>query len=362
MYPNNSPQQYPDDVSLRELILKGKEWVTYLKSKWLIIFLVGLLCAIIGYFYAFRQKPIYTAALSFALEEDKPNGGGLAGALGIASSLGIDLGGGAGGAFSGANLLELMKSRTLVEKALLQPILVNGKTQSLADYYMTFTEINKGWVDKPELKNIQFNPTVGRSNFTIQKDSILGILYQQIAGEGGGFSVSQKDKKISIITIEVKSTNELFAKYFTETIARVVSDFYIDTKSKKAKLNYEILQKQTDSVRNELNTAITGVAVANDNTYNLNPALNVHRTPSIRRQVDVQANTAILTQLVANLEMAKVSLRKETPLIQIIDSPILPLQKDRPSKLKYLLVGGFLGVMISTFFLVLQKLWERLMQ
>ena len=57
-----------------------------------------------------------------------------------------------------------------------------------------------------------------------------------------------------------------------------------------------ILQKQTDSIRGELNRAITGVAVANDNTFSLNPALNVRRTPSARRQVDVQANTAILTE------------------------------------------------------------------
>ena len=53
--------------------------------------------------------------------------------------------------------------------------------------------------------------------------------------------------------------------------------------------------------------------------------MNVKRVPSVNRQVDVQANTAILTELVKNLELAKVDLRKETPLIQIIDTPILPL-------------------------------------
>jgi uncharacterized protein involved in exopolysaccharide biosynthesis len=70
--------------------------------------------------YAFMQKPTYTASLSFALEDEKSGGGGLSGALGLASSLGIDLGGSAGGAFTGANLLELMKSRNIVEKALLE--------------------------------------------------------------------------------------------------------------------------------------------------------------------------------------------------------------------------------------------------
>ncbi len=360
MEPTNISTRTSDEVSLKELILKCLEWLRYLKTKWIVIILFGFLGATIGYMYAFVQTTTYTAELTFALEEDKSAGSGLSSALGIASSFGIDLGGGgAGGAFSGANLLELMKSRTLVEKALLQPISVKGKTESLADYYMGFTQFNKGWSDNPLLKNIQFNPLEDRDKFTLQKDSILGILYQQISG--GLLTVSQKDKKISIITIEVKSSDELFSKYFTETIAKVVSDFYIDTKSKKAKLNYEVLQKQTDSIRNELNTALTGVAVANDNTYNLNPALNVHRVPTAKRQVDVQANTAILTQLVANLEMAKVSLRKETPLIQIIDSPILPLKKNKHSKLKSLILGGFMFAMFAIFFLLISKLLKQIM-
>ena len=113
----------------------------------------------------------------------------------------------------------------------------------------------------------------------------------------------------------VKTENELFSKLFCEQLLKETSDFYIETKSKKARLNVDVLQHQADSIRAELNNAITGVATATDNVYNLNPAFNVKSTPSKRKQVDVQANTAILTQLVAQLELSKVSLRKETPLV-----------------------------------------------
>ena len=251
--------------------------------------------------------------------------------------------GSAGGAFTGANLLELMKSRNIVEKALLNPITVNGKTQSLAQYFINFNELNKNWSEKPALKNIVFEVDADRSKYTLQQDSILGNLYGSIAGANGLLSVAQKDKKISIISIEVKSTDELFSKAFTESIAQEVSSYYIEIKSKKARQNMEILQHQTDSIRAELNGAITGVAAAADNTFGLNPAMMVRKTPGTRRQVDVQANTAILTQLVTNLEMAKVSLRKETPLIQVIDKPILPLKKEKVGKLKSLILGGFLA-------------------
>jgi uncharacterized protein involved in exopolysaccharide biosynthesis len=154
----------------------------------------------------------------------------------------------------------------------------------------------------------------------------------------------------------MSSTNELFAKYFTEALAKNVSDFYVATKSKKARLNMAILEKQTDSIRRELNGAITGVAAANDNTFGLNPALNVRRVPSARRQVDVQANTAILTELVKQTELAKVTLRKETPLIQIIDRPILPLKKEKVGKAMGILLGGFLAGFLMIMGLITRKI------
>jgi uncharacterized protein involved in exopolysaccharide biosynthesis len=155
--------------------------------------------------------------------------------------------------------------------------------------------------------------------------------------------VAQKDKKISIITVEVKSADELFAQYFSEAIVKEVSDFYVLTKSKKANMNMTILERQTDSVRSELNGAISGVAIANDNTFGLNSALNLKRVPSTRHQVDVQTNTSILTVLVQQTEMAKITLRNETPLIQIIDRPILPLKKEKFGKTKGILMGGGLA-------------------
>jgi uncharacterized protein involved in exopolysaccharide biosynthesis len=350
-----------DEISLKELILKTKYWYRFLLTKWLIIVTAGIIGGAIGIGYAFLTKPEYTAKLSFALEDEKQGSGGLSGALGLASSLGIDLGTSAGSAFSGANLIELMKSRKIIENALLNSVIVNGKTKSLAQHFINFNELNNDWDEKSALKNIDFKIDADRSNFSLQQDSILGNLYEIIVGPKGLLSVAQKDKKISIINIEVKSTDELFSKAFTESIAQEVSSYYIEIKSKKARQNMEILQRQTDSIRAELNGAITGVAAAADNTFGLNPAMMVRKTPGTRRQVDVQANTAILTQLVTNLEMAKVSLRKETPLIQVIDRPILPLKKEKVGKLKSLILGGFLAGFLTVLVLIFKKLFAGIL-
>ena len=346
-----------DEISLKDLITTVKEWRYYLMSKWKVIAIAACIGAAVGLTYSLSNKPVYTATLSFALEDEK-TGGGLGSALGLASTLGLDLGGGGGSVFTGSNLTELFKSRSMVEQTLLSPITYDGTKISLAELFIQNNEWRDKWENKPKLKGIQFLPETKRKYFSREHDSILGEIYKSLSKEG--LSVAQKDKKIAIVSIDVASTNELFSKYFCEALVTQVSDFYIETKSKKARLNMDILQRQTDSIRRELNGAITGVAAANDNTFGLNPAMNVRRAPSARRQVDVQANTAILTELVKQSELAKVTLRKETPLIQVIDSPILPLKKDKFGKVKGILIGGFLGGFLMLIALIMRRLLKEL--
>jgi len=353
-----SKQTSGEEISLKELLIISKEWFFYLLSQWKIIFLVGILGGALGLGLGFLSKPVYTASLSFALEDDKSSGG-LSGAISLASQFGFDLGDNGGGMFSGNNLLELFRSRSMVEQTLLTPVTVNGQSISFAEMYIQNQNWREKWEKDPELKKIQFLPNANRRQFSRVQDSILGNIYGVLSTNG--LSVLQKDKKVDIITLELQSPDENFAKYFTEALAKNVSDFYIETKSKKARTNMDILQKQTDSVRAELNSAITGVGIANDNTFGLNPALNVRRSPSAKRQVDVQANTAILIELVKQAEMAKVTLRKSTPLIQVIDYPIFPLKREKLGKLKGLVLGGIIAGILIVFVLIIKRLIKRIM-
>ena len=338
-----------DEISLKELIQKIQKWIAYLKTQWKLIIGIAALGGIIGFVYASFQKPTYLATTTFVLEEDKGGGGGLGGAMGLASSFGFDLGTSGGGLFTSSNIIELMKSRLVVEKTLLNPVQIAGKEISLADYFIQINELKS---------KVNFPVNADRTKFSLEQDSILQVISIGLTKEN--LTIIQKDKKVSIISLTVKTESELFSKLFCEQLIKETSDFYIETKSKKSRLNVEILQHQVDSIRGELNGAITGVAAASDNVYNLNPAYNVKKTPGTRRQVDVQANTAILTQLVAQLELSKVSLRKETPLVQLIDRPILPLEKIKVGNLKSFILGCFYAVFFTIFCLVFYRLYRKM--
>jgi hypothetical protein len=349
------------ETSFKELILKLKEWCAFLKSKWKNVFFAGVIGGVIGLTFAWFEKPNYKAILTFAMEEDKGGSGGLSGALGLASSFGIDLGGaGGGGAFAASNLSALMKSHLIVEKVLLDSYNINGKTRTLAEYYIEVENLRNKWSKNPDLQNIQFLPNADKSKFSRLQDSILFELHKELTKKEN-LDINQKDKKVTIVAIEVNSKDELFSKLFCEAIANETSEFYIQTKSKKARMNTNVLQKQADSVRAVLNNNITGVAREADNVYNLNPTLNIRSANSRKIQIDVTANTEVLKQLVVQLELSKITLRKETPLIQLIDRPFLPLQKEKFGKFKSLVLGVFISGFLMTLFLILERYFKKIL-
>jgi LPS O-antigen subunit length determinant protein (WzzB/FepE family) len=69
-----------DEITLKEILVKAKEWYVYLLSKKNKVILAAIAGAILGLGYSIFKKPIYTASLTYALEDGK-SGGGLGNAL-----------------------------------------------------------------------------------------------------------------------------------------------------------------------------------------------------------------------------------------------------------------------------------------
>lgn len=345
-----------DEISLKELILKIKEWYQYLLSKWKIILIAGVIGGALGLTYAFLKKPLYTAETTFVLE-DGDSGGGIGAYAGIASMVGLDLGGGGGGIFQGDNILELYKSRRMIQQTLLSKDTFNGKPELLINRYIEFNQLKEKWEKKPETENLKF--TADAAQFNRTQDSVMGKIVADI--DKNYLEVSKPDDKLSIIEVKVKSKDELFAKAFADHIVQTVNDFYIKTKTKKSAQNLAILQHQADSIKNVLFSGISGVASAVDANPNTNPAFQTLRVPSQKKQLEVQANGAAYQEILKNLEVAKISLRKDKPLIQVIDEPVLPLPMDKLGKAKGIILGGILFGFVSLIFISIQKILKTLL-
>ena len=69
----------------------------------------------------------------------------------------------------------------------------------------------------------------------------------------------------------------------------------------------------------------------------------------------MQANQAIYLEVVKQLELAKAAHRNKTPLIQIIDKPLFPLENNRWNLINTLIFGIFGGGISMVFLLSLQR-------
>lgn len=330
-------QKSVTEVSLREFLLKTWSIIRYLLSKWILIITVCIIFGLIGVLYAWLKKPLYVAEMSFVTDtESKGTFGAYAG---LAAQFGLDLGGGSSTLFEGDNLIELLKSKKLVMQTLLSPVAKQGDSRLMIDLYLE--EVAN--IDEYAGKNAFSRPGIIPER---KRDSILLKVTESIVTQD--LVIAKRDKKLSIIDMQMKSRSEFFSKQFSELLAQNAIRYYTDYKITKSRQNVAILEKQTDSVRRILYGNIGDVASIND--LNVNPVRQSIRAGSQRKQVEVQASGALYAELLKNLELSRLSLRKETPLIQIVDTPILPLKKKGIGRLfaglMFAAVGGGLTILV----------------
>ncbi len=348
----NNQQQ---EIKLKDLILTIADWVRYYLSKWKSFVLAGLVSAVLGLLYALFQPRIYTAEVTFALEEKTSS---MAGYAGLASQFGIDLSKGEGGAFTGDNILELFKSQLIIENTLLSEVSIEGKRELLVNRYISAYKLDEAWEKKESLKGIKFISSQPRNQFSRVQDSLLHSISFLI--RSSNLMVNRLDKKLSIMTVKVQTEDELFSKEFTEVLAKNVYEFYINTKTKKTRANVDLLQARVDSVKMALDGEMYGAAAAQDR--NLNLIMAKGRLNLAQSQIKIQLLTALYGELIKNLELSKLTLMREEPLIQIIDRPILPLSVTKAGKLMSLILGGIAGGILMLLFLTAKRIYKQTMQ
>jgi uncharacterized protein involved in exopolysaccharide biosynthesis len=64
--------------------------------------------------------------------------------------------------------------------------------------------------------------------------------------------------------------------------------------------------------------------------------------------------------MIQNLEILKMTIDQNTPLVQVIDRPTLPLLKHKLGKLKGLVLGGFIGGFLAVLALSFGYFYEKL--
>lgn len=300
---------------------------SYVKTKllWLLYTLLFIVsCSLVYYFVL--QKPKYEAITTFILEEKTSAVGG--GLSGLASQIGVDLGGltGSIGLFAGDNILDIIRSRSIIEKVLISKVDSSKGLQSetLVDLYINWNNLHQKWADKDDLAKINYL-TYSNNKSTRLQDSILFVVYEKI--NKNNLIVERANKKGSIFEVKTIAGNEVFAKLFTERLVLETIKMYLNIKTGTATRNIQRLENRADSLMNLLNSKSFRSA-----TLQVLDANIAYKTSSVPVEVSQREKTvtyALYTEVVKNLEASRMALASQTPVINLLDNAKYPLEDKR---------------------------------
>ncbi len=328
----------PQTIKYSELKAVIQRFANYFISQYKIILFTTFLTSALGLLYGKLQPSTFKATSTFIVEDKSGKGGG--GLSGLASQFGIDVGGltgGGAGLFDGDNILEIIKSRAIIEKVLLTKIEepASLKGQTIADYYIQINNLAPAFESKNiNVKSLNFAGLTEGAKHTVQQDSILYLLYSRI---NRNLSVEKKNKKSTIITLEVVSGDQVFSKLFADEILKQTSDLYIDIKTGNLSRSIARIQQKADSLQRSLSSIY-------QNAFQINSS----RTEMSNR--DKTFSSTLYSEVVKNLETMKLSLINQTPVIQVLDSPKYPLFDQRTPARYALIIGFAVGFVLSLFY------------
>ena len=352
MQTTNIKQDHQRSFLLQLLLNTIERYYAILKGSWILLLLAACIGVMGGVGYWMLKHDTYTARTSFVVEDTKSSGGGLASA--VAGQLGFDLGsiGSSSGLLQGDNILQLLKSHSLIKKALLTAQDSIHKI-SLADTYaISYGLVDKWEADKKIGHRVSF--PVGATNFSRQDDSLLYSIIKRI--EEKELAVTKPDKKLGLFELQVTTRNELLSKLICERLLNVTSEFYINTKTNRVRGNVDRLQQRVDSIQALLNHKTYKAIESNRQLLDLNPAYaqggEMNAEISSR---DKMVQSTIFAELTKSLETSKTSLLQETPTIQVVDNPELPLKKNEVILLETLFLGAMMGFASAAFLILFIK-------
>lgn len=348
-----------DEISLKEIIQKIGEWYRYLKTQWWKIAIAGIVGGIIGFVYAWMQPVTYTAKTTFVVEDAKSGGSGLSGLASLAGQFGVDVGGGTGGLIAGDNILLYFKSESLAREVLLSAWDSAAK-ESLADRYIENYKLQKKWEKNELIGKINFPVSNKAQLYSRLQDSLLQfIINEQILKSQ--FGINKIDKKAGFIELSITMLDESLSKKYCDRLVEIAIQRYLTLKTQRQQKTVDNLQVRADSIGNLLSKKTTTSASLQTSsaTMDLNP---LYRTNTIAATELTARDKAMLStvyaEVVKNLELAKFTLSQETPIIQIVDSPTLPLIKNKVSKRQSAFTAMVITLFITLLFLFLRKIFN----
>lgn len=341
-----------DEITLKELILKIKEYTSEIIKRWYVPAFFALLLSAYMLYQAFTTKPIYQAELTYIVNEaDKSGMGGLGSLLGA-------FGAGTVGKSSPDMINELARSERIMNTSLFAKSNIDGVDDYFANHFIRIYELHKSWEkDTTGLNGFTFK----KSNFeafTRLENKALNNIHDILIGKAGKFSPSF-DKKSGIMKMTFESPSEALSIFFTRKVFVDLGDFYVNSTTERERTNYMTLKAQQDSVFALLKSKGQSAASFGDFQRGLLFESDKFKGQMLRQESQVAG--AVYTELMKQFAVADYALRNNTPFISAIDMPKEPLEPTKKSKKMAVIIGVFGGMFLGSLLIVFRRIYLNAM-
>ena len=343
-----------DQISPKIVILKAVSIKDALVRNWKLILLISLIGYGIGYALDIylKKEDKYVATILFNLGggSSGPQGfGDMAGLLGLNSTPDANI-------YTGENFFYFVKSRPVVERALMKEVEVGNKKMLLANFYIDSSAIlRQQWKDSEELKKFHFTKN-DPSKFTLKERLALNDVVERVRV---GTDVYQPDRKSSFTLIQVTVENPMLAKAWAYNLLETVEEVYTENQTSKTRRTLNLLKSRADSLAGVLGKTEGRLARQMDYSTSI-------IDPSGKVQVNkLQRSSEFVTQLYAeamrNVESMKVSLVREAPLFTIIEPVKEPVDR-QVDEGKRAQIGLLLGLVLAFVFIYFKNVYTTIME
>lgn len=340
--------EVPKPTTLKDSILIFRDYLKELPKRWYWYLFFGAIFYFLAYQYLKTKSPTYTAKISFMTTADQ--GGGASALAQIAGQLG--LGGGGGGTLKSEKVLELLISKRIVYNTLLKKETINGKEDLLFNHYLDIFKVRENAADS--LQNFKFTAK-SIDKFSYAENSFASQIYNDIVLNFLQTNAPQS----GIMTAYCKTSSEVFSKVFLSMLVETLADFYIRKSAEQQRRVYNIINERVDSIYNALINAEYAIAnwIDDNNVRARSGTLpGESRMKMERLESTAEVLGAMYEEAVKNREIAHLSLLNNTPVLQVIDYPAIPLPKQQLIPFFYYAVAIISSFFIATVWIVLRKL------
>ena len=322
-----------------------------LKNWWIILLITAIGTGIGYYIDAEKNKRLqYLAKIVFSISG--ASGGQDMGGFG--SLLGMSGGGQGGdaGLFRGENLFYVIKTRPVLERALLSTVtLSNGKKEKFVNYYLDSTYLRQDeWASfLPEWMNVRITHNRRDSMTKVERQVFDGVLYRVKDRE---IKILQPDIKTAFYDLTVSMENEQVSKTFAELLLTTIERVYQETQTRKSREMMGIMQRRVDSLGRVLNRTESNLArTVVINTDAVAPTAKVEEGRLTRSNTFV---SSLYLEASRSLENLRMSIVKEAPLFTIIEPAVLPLET-RLFTRENTKFGAMLGLIVAIIFVLAKQ-------